>query len=118
MDLDALEALERAATKGLWRDVGHSWPERAVPIMRDSGEFIGYVSTVTLEQRTADAALIAAARNALPALIADARAAARREAALLRRIAALPRIGDLSSDVDWDDWNRLRDDARAALEAT
>lgn len=69
MDTKALRQLEAAATPGPWHDVPHDWPERAVPIMDNSGVFVAYASTHTHEARNADAALIAAARNALPRLL-------------------------------------------------
>jgi len=84
IDLDALEALCNAATPSPWRTgTGDHW-SREVRAGSDAPAFCGARNGV------ADAALIAAMRNALPALIAELRAtraalaASEREADRLR----------------------------------
>lgn len=80
IDLDALEALLAKATPGPWHTgAGDHW-SRDVRAGSDAPAFCGARNGV------ADAALIVAAVNALPALIAELRAA-RRERDALREAA-------------------------------
>lgn len=62
MTIEKLEALERAATAGIW-------------CADADAVVVGEDYTVSENSRVADSELIAAARNALPALLAVAKAA-------------------------------------------
>lgn len=73
VDLTRLAALDDAATKPPWHGVPHTWPERAVPIFGPGRDVAVTMSNAGLDQRIADAALIAEVRNALPALIVELR---------------------------------------------
>jgi len=74
MDLDALEALEQAATPGPWRVEPFDDDPRELAICGPVG-VKGAIVATDVPLLPADAALIAAVRNVLPALIAAARAA-------------------------------------------
>lgn len=66
LDLDHLQALADAATEG-------PWTARAVyPFLVEQGD-AGFVSTNLADSTAADAAFIAAARTAVPELIAEVR---------------------------------------------
>ena len=91
MSIDQLNKLEAAATPGPWRaDVTQAGPcgqvMRSEYVVREviEGEMIGYEALAargpggTMRKWRSDANLIAAARNALPALLAVAEAAAER----------------------------------------
>jgi hypothetical protein len=60
MTLDDLLRLAAEATPGPWRDVPHDWPERAIPVVDDTGRFVTHASAHDFAQRKADAAHIAA----------------------------------------------------------
>lgn len=84
--LDDLEALERAATRG-WSD------ECLAPLLRFGRTRVGTKDDSDDDggsPRARDAAFIAAARNALPALLAVARAAAEVDAAILAMAEVAP----------------------------
>lgn len=66
-----LERLAAAATPGPWLDVSHHWPERAIPVITEEPATIAYAAAEEFTQREADAAFIAAARDAVPALLAE-----------------------------------------------
>lgn len=61
MTIDELEKLEKAATPG-------PWAEEEGDVM-GPGDVNGYANWITSDAEQADAALIAAARNALPELL-------------------------------------------------
>ena len=98
MDIDALEALEQAATPGPWETAG----PRCDDIIRWDGEHDGW--NVARCDETADAALIVALRDAAPDLIAAARRADAAEAqvavlwAEFAWIRALPVVRDDDGD--------------------
>lgn len=85
IDIDALEALEKAATPGPWYSTSdgaccfkictNDWKEHS----REAGEWISSGSydgdTGWAEKEFSNFSLIAAARNAIPSLIAELRAA-------------------------------------------
>ena len=87
LDLDHLEALDREATPAPWHILDIPWRDPRVPgevvLAGDEDPHVGVpvVETVVLDgdhpdrDRWHDARLIAATRNALPHLIAEARAA-------------------------------------------
>lgn len=75
--LEALEALEREATADGWKveiTVNNPWSDR-FDIRTMTGAPICAMTCQTDTECTANAAVIAAARNALPALLAVAKAA-------------------------------------------
>ena len=77
MTIEKLEALERAATADGWKVeiTGNSpWPER-FDIVTLTGAPICIMTCQTDTECTANSAVIAAARNALPSLLAVAKAA-------------------------------------------
>jgi hypothetical protein len=119
LDLDVLAALEQAATPGPWATDG-------VQMVVETGIYL----------TRADAALIAALRNAAPALIAAARELQRRvtcscaagrgvmDCEVRARDAARAELADLRERVeaaldpsprDFASWPPLRDRIRAAL---
>lgn len=111
MTLDDLRALEAAATPGPWAQQD-SWPGHVVPQAharrpwgfaadpevqkRDYAQVIATV--IKPETNSADAALIAAARNALPALLAIGETA--------QRVTELHRMG-AGGDSWWEAIERL-----------
>lgn len=90
-DLDELERLEREATPGPWRECGHDrggcicgqvWSEHgqsSLVLKPDCGD---EVPVPDAKHKTANAALVAATRNALPALLAAARRLEQLESAM------------------------------------
>lgn len=78
MNLDELERLERAATPGPWASFADT-PEPLYGVASIAGDRNTAIIEICCEpahdERSADMALIAAARSALPALIRIARAA-------------------------------------------
>ena len=102
LDLDHLEALDREATPTPWHVLDIPWRDPRVPgevvLAGDEDPHAGMpvVETVVLDDERdddgrwgADARLIAATRNALPHLIAEARTAAELRARVLDLIARL-----------------------------
>jgi len=87
-ELDALEALERAATPGEWwhgeqfvGDDDYQAILSGAPVPEDAPDY-AQPDVIADDVRLADAIFISAARNALPALIASLRASREREARL------------------------------------
>jgi hypothetical protein len=103
--LDTLSALEAAATKGpwgTWRET-QGYPDDAQwyvtsPTFPDSQAIVGSEST----NAAADAALIAAARNALPALLTIAEAAQELLAVDWHADAPVPSVATLTFDFRGD----------------
>jgi hypothetical protein len=121
-DLDELERLEKAATPGPWSDIGSSVgsydpasvlkfvtrmvnhdPESGVITEDDVRSWYKGAALVGESMETRDAALIAAARNALPDIIAELRARRGEQAAIW------------STPKDADEWRRLRELEAAVL---
>lgn len=79
IDLDELERLEREATPGPWVDDADDRPGQIRDVLlayaKQHRVATAWGSAYTATNATEDASLIAAARNALPALIRIARAA-------------------------------------------
>jgi len=103
--LDALEALEREATPGLWEWwASDSWLRLTAAGGRDGGVLRPVIDRfdnhVNLAVSSADMRAIATARNILPKVIALAKAA-----------------GDNVRDDDLDGTNYLSGETRAALDA-
>ena len=73
IDIDALEALERAATPGPWTATNRVRDDGVWMVERDGDDLIADIDGDNHECDAANAALIAAARNALPELIAEVR---------------------------------------------
>ncbi len=73
LDLDALSKLEAEATPGPWKEF---WDHKKVRVVPESSIFPIFEDDQESDgKRMRDAALIAAARNSLPALIAEVKAA-------------------------------------------
>jgi hypothetical protein len=77
-DLDRLDELAAKATPGPWEALELSMPGEALLRMGAEQSF----STRQVQVRDADAAFIAAARTAIPALVAEVRRLRRRDAML------------------------------------
>lgn len=75
MTLDELTALEQAATPGPWHVTTSGDSHYRREVRRADRESVAFCGTIPEAQAHADAALIAATRNAMPLLLAVARAA-------------------------------------------
>lgn len=113
IDLNELERLERAASKAPWefRD-GTAIADDGLPYVR------GYSNDVHIGEHAPDAALIVAARNALPELIAAAREAerVREQVRVLRE--ALDLISGCEAHISKSAWATLRQALAATAPGT
>lgn len=103
MTIEQLEALERAATAGIW-------------CADADAVVVGEDYTVSENSRVADSELIAASRNALPALLAVAKAAKEMVADLDRWEQAVAKVVDYKFVPKWNSKEATRA-ALAQLEA-
>lgn len=140
LDLDELEALEKAATPGPWVLDRETYVSTRY-VSPDDDQLIAdcdFVRPSSLRQSEANAAFIPAARNALPTLIARLRAAEARLQQLMNAYAALlemhcsaksrtesaeervreleAKFGELADEIDQDfDSRSWADDVRRLL---